>query len=87
MADKFQYSDAVSCPARKAAAVTPHDTNALADVPKALYVGAAGNVACRLIDDSADVTFVGVPAGAILPIRVSHVRSTSTTATSIVALY
>lgn len=87
MADKFQYSDSVQAPARKAVAVTPHDTNPLTDVPKALYVGAAGNIACRLVDDGADVTFVGVTAGAILPIRVSHVRSTSTTASSIVALY
>ena len=87
MADKFQYSDSVQAPARKAAAVTPHDSNALTDTPKALYVGGAGNLVCRLVDDSADVTFVGVVAGSILPVRVSHVRSTSTTATSIVALY
>jgi hypothetical protein len=33
------------------------------------------------------VTFVGVAAGSVLPIRVARVNSTNTTATNIVALY
>jgi hypothetical protein len=73
--------------ARNASAVTPHDTTALSNVSKALYVGGYGNIVCRLVDDSADVTFTGVPAGSILPVRVTHVRSTNTTATNILNLY
>lgn len=88
MADEFStFSDLPINPARNASAVTPHDTNALANTSKALYVGGAGNIACRLADDSTDVTFVGLTAGSILPVRVTHVRATSTTATSIVSLY
>ncbi len=88
MADEFATNADISIgPARNAAAVTPHDTNELANVTKALYVGGAGNIACRLVDDAADVTLTAVPVGTILPIRVSHVRATSTTATNIVALY
>lgn len=87
MADNYQFLDGVDAPARQAVAVTPHATNELAQIPKALYVGGAGNIACRLVGDAADVTFVGIPAGTIIPIRVSHVRVTSTTATSIIALY
>lgn len=88
MSDKFGSTvDTLTASARNAAAVTPHNTNALPLVSKALYVGGAGNVVCRLIDDAGDVTFVGVPAGAILPIRVSHVRATGTTATDIVNLF
>jgi hypothetical protein len=88
MADEFtSTSDSPISPARNALAVTPHDTNALANVSKALYVGGAGNIVVRLADDSADVTFTGVTAGSILPIRASHVRATSTTATSIVNMY
>jgi hypothetical protein len=34
-----------------------------------------------------NVTFVAVPAGTVLPIRVSRVLSTSTTATSLINLY
>lgn len=88
MADEFSStSDSQIAPARNAIAVTPHDSNALANVPKALYIGGAGNVTCRCVDDSADVLFVGLTAGSILPVRATHVRSTGTTATSIVNLY
>lgn len=77
--------------AAHAVAVTPHDTNELAAVGgrtcRALYVGATGNVAVILRGDSAAVTFVGVPAGTLLPVNAKVVRSTATTATSIVALF
>ena len=72
-------------PAERASAVTPHDTNELDTVCRALYVGGAGNVS--VVMNGTVVTFVGVGAGQILPIRTSLVRATLTTATSIVALY
>jgi hypothetical protein len=73
---------------RGARAITPHDTNAsIVGSPTAIYVGVAGNIALRLVGDSADVTFVGAAAGSILPLEASHIRSTSTTATNLVALY
>jgi len=88
MADEFAFtSDSPDAPARNASVVTPHDTNALANVSKALYIGGAGNIAVRLVDDASDVTFAGLSAGSILPVRASHVRLTGTTATSIVALF
>lgn len=87
MADEFaSTADSQIAPARNASAVAPHAINPLPHVTKALYVGGAGNVVCRLVDDTADVTFVSVPSGAILPVRASHVRA-SGTATNIVALY
>lgn len=76
-----------STPACKAAAVTPHNTNELTQVTRALYVGGAGDVAVILRDDTVAVTFVGVAAGTILPLRVRLVKVTGTTATNIVALY
>lgn len=64
-------------------AVTPSDTAAVAF--SALYVGGAGNVK---VDTpfSTGVTFTGVPAGALLPVQVTKVYATGTTATSIVGL-
>jgi hypothetical protein len=73
-------------PAQNAAAVTPHDTNAIAPA-RALYVGGAGNITLRTNDDDSDVLFTAVPAGSILPVRAKYVRATGTTATAIIALY
>lgn len=88
MADAFQNVDGLTAQARRLAAVTPADGSDLAGgIAKALYVGAAGNVALQAAEDSSAVTLVGVAAGTILPIRVKRVMSTNTTASSIVALY
>jgi hypothetical protein len=64
-------------------AVTP-GASALANPSRGLYVGGAGNVAVTMAGGG-DVTFSGVPAGMILPIRVTHVLG-ATTATNIIAL-
>ncbi|CAB4140972.1 hypothetical protein UFOVP399_47 [uncultured Caudovirales phage] len=69
--------------ATNAAAVTPSDTTQIRAM--SLYVGGAGNIAVVMEDGSA-VTFIGVPVGAILPIAVSRVNATNTTATNIIAL-
>lgn len=66
-------------------AVTPSDSADI-NATRALYIGAAGDVAVVMADDASEVTFVGVTAGAILPVRVSRVKATGTTATSIVGL-
>ena len=88
MPDQFQsHADQVSAPARRVVAVTPHDSNPLGDVAKALYVGTAGHVALRAIDSSTDAVFKNVPAGTVLPVRASHVRATGTSAAALVALF
>lgn len=88
MTDRFQSSaDTVSSPAEDALAIVPHDTNPLGSVPKAIYVGGAGNIAMRGISGAADVTFRNLPAGSILPFRPAFVRATGTTATFILGLY
>lgn len=88
MTDPFSNNaDVVSAPARRAVAVTPDDAAALADLPKALFVGSAGDIVMRGPDDTADVTWRNVPSGAVLPFRAAHVRATGTTAGAILALY
>ena len=74
--------------ARKLVAVTPANAVDLPNgVCRALWIGGAGNVNLVADSDTSAVTIVGVAAGSVLPIRARQVYSTSTTATSIVALY
>ena len=80
------FVEGLTSPADNAAAVTPSDSTDLAFTSRALYVGGAGNIVCTMLGGG-DVTFTAVPAGMILPIRVTRVKSTSTTATSIINLY
>ncbi len=80
------YGDSAIAPCRHAAAVVPHDSNELAFVTKQIYIGGAGNIALKLRNSPAAVTFVGVSAGQVLDVAAVLVMSTNTTATNIVAL-
>lgn len=85
--DRFDtYSASLTAPASVCFAITPDDAAALAEVTRAIYVGTGGNLAVRAADSASDVTFVNAPSGAILDIRVSHVRATGTTAANLVGL-
>jgi hypothetical protein len=64
--------------------VTPHDTNELAFVTRALYIGGAGNV--RLVTpEGDDVTLTALAVGVWHPIRCKIVKVSTTTATLILA--
>lgn len=80
------YTASAAGPKNNAAAVTPSDTVDLSDVTTGLWVGGAGNVVV-IMNGGQTVTFTGVPAGTLLPIRVSRVKATSTTATNMIALW
>jgi hypothetical protein len=79
----MSYTD----PSRVAVAITPSDSTDIANgqLTRGVYVGGAGDVAAVIGDNA--ITFVGAVAGSILPIRCSRINSTSTTATSLVALF
>ena len=65
-------------PATGASAVTVSDATPDPAGPfRGLWVGAAGSVKVTTRDGD-DVTFVGVPAGTVLPVAVSRVWSTGT---------
>jgi len=88
MADQFSSNaDSVSAPATRAVAVAPHDTNALTDIPKALYVGTGGDITMRGVAGTSDQLWKNVPAGTVLPFRAQYVRATGTSAADILALY
>jgi len=86
MADTFEkLNEGLESPATAGVAVTPHDSNALSQTSRAIYVGTAGDVTVTMADGN-DVAFANVPAGTMLPIRCTHVKSTGTDASDIVAL-
>lgn len=87
MADKFEsYSPGLSSPPNHNAAVTPNDSTDLPNgIANALYIGGAGDV--TLITKGGDtVLWAGLQAGGYVITRVARVKSTGTTATSILAL-
>jgi hypothetical protein len=64
--------------------ITPSDATLLLDV-RGIYVGGAGNVAVTLVSGEV-VTFTAVPVGTILPVKVTKVMATNTTATLMLGL-
>lgn len=73
-------------PATNAAAITPNNSTDLAYTTRGIYVGSSGSLVVDMVSGQTSVTFSNVPAGVILPIRVTRVR-TASTATNLVALY
>lgn len=63
-----------------AVAITPHNTEV--NRADALWVVGTGNLIVQG-EDGNDVTFTAVPANTWLPIRVTRVKATGTTATGI----
>ncbi len=86
MLDRFHSSSSsLDGPAVHGFAVTPSDSIDLPEITRALYVGDGGDVAA-LLQSGASVTFAAVQPGTILPVRVSRILATGTTATAIVGL-
>lgn len=79
MADDFARSpDTLWGPARKMFLISPHATNEVSPLPKAIRADTAGTVALRAAGSSADVT-VTLAAGEVLAVRAKYVRATGTT--------
>ena len=86
MSDTFNnHVASLTSPAMAAVAIVPNDATPLANVTRAIYIGGAGNLSVVMLSGDI-VTFSGVQAGMIYPLRASRVRATGTTATGIVGL-
>ncbi len=84
------YQPDITAPADQAATVTKSDTVNLTYPARSLYVGSAGDlwvVPYGASTSGTPVPFISVAAGTILPIMVWRVQSTSSSASSIIALY
>ena len=73
-------------PAVFAFPISPSDVSYLPYLPRAIYVGASGNLA--VLTAGGDIVILAAAvAGSILPIRVVKVFATGTTASSLVGFY
>jgi hypothetical protein len=85
MAKNTNYSPTFPMFPGGARTVTPSDTVNLS-YPSVIYVGVGGNVQVTTAQGD-QVTFVGLIAGQVIPVQVIRVWSTSTTATTMLAIY
>ena len=87
MTDSFRsHTRSLTSPAEHALAIQPDDAGDLPQVTRALYVGGSGDVAVTMRGGET-VSFAAVSAGTLLPVRVSRVLASGTTATGILGLW
>lgn len=67
-------------------AITPDDTNQLAQTIRAIYVGVAGDVEAVMADDSVAVLLKALPVG-VHYLAIKQVKQTNTTATNLLGMY
>ena len=72
--------------ADQAEVVVPDDSTQFAE-PSALYIGSGGDVTVDLAKEGTNVTFSSVFAGTWMPIIVTRVYTTGTSAANIVRLF
>lgn len=72
--------------ARRAAAVTTSDATVYDEPTRAIYVGGAGNLRVDMVSGGT-VTFTNLMAGTVLPVQVTRIYATSTTATNLINLF
>jgi hypothetical protein len=85
MAKNTNYSPTFPMFPGGARTVTPSDTVNLAS-PSVIYVGVGGNVQVTTAQGD-QVIFTGLIAGQVIPVQVIRVWATSTTATTMLAIY
>lgn len=87
MADQHQFAaEGLTSPADNQVAITPSDSTDLAFTSRAIRVGVGGTLVVTPAGGGNDVTYT-VYNGEVLPIRVSRVKATGTTATNLVNWY
>lgn len=86
MSDRYKNrAENLEGPAGHGFSITPHDSNDLPQVTRALYVGVEGDVSVEFLSGGTAI-LAAVPAGSLLPVRAGKVRATGTTAGQIVGL-
>jgi hypothetical protein len=87
MTDAFsRHSRSLTSPPEEAAAIAPDDAAPLAHVTRAVYVGSGGDLRVRMLKGGV-VTLASVPGGSLIPLRVSQIYATGSTASDLVGLW
>ncbi|QIE41258.1 spike base protein, RCAP_Rcc01079 family [Meridianimarinicoccus aquatilis] len=87
MADLYSNTTpGLTSPAIDGNMIVPSDAADLPHVTRAIYVGTAGEIQAELAS-GVTVSFISVPAGTMLPLRLRKILSTGTTAGDLVALW
>lgn len=81
------HGQAINFQASNAAAITPNDGANLPNTARGIFIGGDGNITVDMLDIGTNITFVGVQGGTFLPLMITKVYATGTTATSLIALY
>ena len=79
------YGTPTDAPADNALSITPSDSSDLTNMPRALCCLVSGTV--RVVTKGGATVDLYLVAGSPLPIRVSRVHATGTTATGIVGIW
>lgn len=81
-----KYSRSLTSPPENGVNISPADDISIEQVTRALYVGGAGHLRVQMLGGEI-VTLANVPAGSLMPLRVTHVFQTGTTATALVGFW
>lgn len=76
-----------SAPGEYANAITPSDSTNLTIPARGIYVGKCGDISVVMAAAGNTVLLKGAMAGVVIPVRVSRINATGTTASDLVALY
>ena len=65
--------------------ITPSDTEDFPETVRGIYIGTAGTITLTLMEN-AELVFLNVAAGTILPVRAISIKATGTDATNLIGL-
>lgn len=87
MIDEFrQYTRSLVSPAENAAEISPNDASDILNVTRAIYVGQGGDMQVVMLGGTT-ATFTNIPSGTLIPLRVTRIMSTGTSAAAILGLW
>jgi hypothetical protein len=87
MIDEFsRYNRSLVSPPEHAVAIAPDDASDITNVTRALYVGGTGDLRVMMLGGGT-ATFANIPSGTLMPLRVTRVLATGTTASAILGLW